>query len=347
MPILEVRPSEMTAMEELAPAAKDALLSHITLKPWLTAHHLEAVTARVEAAVGHRPVIIDITRETYSHLETRRPVHDALDALRDPTAGYRNFIDFIEENENFVPSLQLATLAELPRQIRHAHDLGRGMVFVLNEQMFGASTLIAQQLKEIEDQSSIYFILDYRQQNRELLARAAGAISIVNGIREILPGCFISVSASTFPSTFVGVAEQPIFERRFYDEVVRQIGQQNIIYSDRGSVREERQRGGSGQPAPRIDNAAPQNWYFFREDDNDFDRDVLFQRAAARAIRSPAWDNLGIWGTNQIITTANGGAAIISAQRSTAVRINIHLYRQTNFGIELPPPGSNEDEWTD
>lgn len=333
-------------MEELGPLAKDSLLSHMTLKPWRTAHHLEPVVAKVEAAIGHRPVIIDLTRETFNHLDQRRPVHDALDQLRDPANGYRNFFTLIEENENFVPSLQLAVLEELPAQIHRANELGRGMVIKLTEQMFGASARIAERLAEVEDQSSIYFILDYRQQSRELLARAAGAIEIANGIRRVLPNCFVSVSASTFPSTFVGISEQPIFERRFYNEVVRHVGRERFIYSDRGSVREERQRGGSGAPAPRIDNATPEDWYFFREDDTDLDRDEAYRRAAARAIRSPGWSNLGVWGTNQIITTANGGAAIISAQRSTAVRINIHLHRQANFGAALPPPGG-ETDWTD
>lgn len=331
-------------MEELAPADKDLLLPHVTLRPWLSAHHIEPVIAKIEAAVGHRPVVVDVTRDPFVLGEGRRPVHDSLDALRDSANGYTNFFDFIEGHENFVPTLQLAVRGELPAQIRKAGALGRGIVVRLTEQGFGASAEIAEQLNRV-DQQRVYFILDYQRQTRELLARAAGAIGLINGIREILPDCYISVSASTFPANFVGVDHQTIFERQFHDEVVRQVGAERVIYSDRASVRVERQTGGSGPPAPRIDNAMPREWRFFREDDDSVDRDVAYQRAAVRAIRSEGWVDLGIWGTSQIINTANGAAAIISPQRSTAARINIHLHQQANFGA-LPPPDT-ESDWTD
>lgn len=331
-------------MEELAPSDKDLLLPHITLRPWLSAHHIEPVIAKIEAAVGHRPVIVDVTRDPFALGESRRPVHDALDALRDPTEGYANFYDFVAEHENFVPTLQLAARREVPAQIPKALALGRGIVVRLTEPGFGASVGIAQQLAGV-DQEKVYFILDYQRQTRELLGRAAGAIGLINGIREILPDCFISVSASTFPSNFGGIDRQAIFERLFHDEVVRHVQARNVIYSDTGSVRKERQTGASGQPPPRIDNAMPREWTFFRENDDSIDRDAAYQRAAARAIRSEGWVNLGIWGTAQIINTANGAAAIISQQRSTAARINIHLHQQANFGA-LPPPDV-ESEWTD
>ncbi len=343
VPIVEVRPSEMTAMEELAPAVKDLLLPHITLKPWLSAHHIEPVIAKVGAAVGHRPVIIDVTREPLALGETRRPVHDAFDSLRDPTNGYLNFFKFIEEHENFVPSLQLAARGELPRQIQRAAALERGIVVKLTEPGFGASVEIAERLRRI-DQEKIYFILDYQHKSRELLTRAAGAIGYVEGIRAVLPNCYISVSASTFPSAFGGLDRQTIFERQFHDAVVGQIGADRIIYSDRASVR-ERQSGGGGAPAPRIDNATQQEWTFFREDNDSIDRDVRYQQAATRAIRSESWVDLGIWGTTQIINTANGAAAIVSPQRSTAARINIHVHQQANFGA-LPAPDT-ESDWTD
>lgn len=342
VPIVDVRLSEMTAMEELAPAVKDVLLPHITLQPWLSAHHIEPVIAKVGAAVGHRPVIIDVTREPFD-FETRKPVHDAFDSLRDSTDGYRNLFEFIEEHENFVPSLQLAARRELPRQIQRAAALGRGIVIKLTEQVFGASVEIAERLRRI-DQEKIYFILDYQHQSRELLTRTAGAIGYVEGIRAVLPNCYISVSASTFPSTFGGRDHQTIFERQFHDAIVGRIGAGRIIYSDRASVR-ERQSGGGGSPAPRIDNATQQEWTFFREDNDSIDRDVRYQRAASRAMRSESWIDLGIWGTTQIINTANGGAAIVSPQRSTAARINIHVHQQANFGA-LPAPDT-ESDWTD
>ncbi|ANW03800.1 hypothetical protein LMTR13_30315 [Bradyrhizobium icense] len=336
----------MTAMEELVPADKDSILPYITLRPWLAARHIEPVIAKVEAAVGHRPVIIDLTNERFDQGERRRAVHDVLDELRDPTNGYRNFYDFIGEHENFVPSLQLNAPAEIDAQVPIVAALGRGVAVRLTEPMFRFSTSIAQRLVHIEDHSTIHFIVDFERQTAELLARAAGAIGIVEGIRRILPDSFVSVSASTFPANFVNITQQAIFERQFYDEVVRHIRHRNVIYSDRASVRVERQSGGSGAPAPRIDNALPTDWHFFRVGDDDVDRDAAYQMAALRAVRSPGWANLGVWGTSEIIKTANGDGAIISAQRSTAVRINIHLHQQANFGKPPALPDS-ETDWSD
>lgn len=333
-------------MEELVPADKNCILPYISLRPWLSAHHIEPVIAKVEAAIGHRPVIIDLTDERFDLGDRRRPVHDVFDELRDPTGGYRNFYDFIEDHENFVPSLQLAAPGEIAAQIPLISALGRGLVVRLTEPMFRFSSSIAQQLVRIEDHSKIHFIVDFERQTNELLARAAGAIGIVQGIRRLLPDSFISVSASTFPANFVNITEQAIFERQFYNQVVRHIGQRHVIYSDRASVRVERQTGGSGPPAPRIDNALPNDWHFFRVGDGDVDRDAAYQRAASRAIRSPGWTNLGVWGTGEIIKTANGDGAIISAQRSTAVRINIHLHQQANFGGPPALPES-ETDWSD
>lgn len=346
VPILAVRPSEITALEELLPADKDSMLPYIVLRPWLAAHHFEPVIAKVEAAIGHRPIIADLTPEPFETGDGRRPVHDVFDGFRDSASGYENFYDFLEENENFIPSLQLANPNEIARQVPRIIGLDRGVAVRLRQPMFGLSVQIAQQLRQIRDQSTIHFIIDFERQSSELLARAAGAIGVAEGIRNVLPDAFISVSASTFPSSFVGVDQQEIFERRFYDLVTGQIGTQNVIYSDRGSVRAEALGGGGGAPAPRIDNALPTNWHFYRVDGNDMDRDEAFQQAAEDAISSEHWTNLGIWGTGEIIKTANGHGTILSAQRSTAVRINIHLHRQANFGDPQALPDS-ESEWTD
>jgi Beta protein len=92
VPIVAVRPAEMQALEELHTSDKDAMLPYIVLRPWLTAHHFESVLAKVEAARGHRPIIVDLTSEAFA--QPGRPVHSVIDELRDPANGYRNFFDF-------------------------------------------------------------------------------------------------------------------------------------------------------------------------------------------------------------------------------------------------------------
>ena len=342
VPILRVSPAEMQALEEMQPPDQDAMLPYIVMRPWVSARQLDSALARVAAARGGlRPLILDITSEPFE--EPRRPVHDAIDRLRNSDNGYRNYCDFIAENENFIPSLQLATPGQIREQAARLVALDRGCVIRLTEPTFRFSRQIAELFMDVEDPSQIHFILDYARQSRDLLTRAAGAIGILQDIRRVLPDCFMSVSASTFPDSFVGITRQEIFERQFHDEVFRQIRNANIIYSDRASVRAESQIGG-GNPAPRVDNALRTNWQFFRVADNN-DRDAAFQEAAENAMESNDWTDLGIWGTDEIIRTADGQRSIASPTRSTAVRINIHMHCQTNF--DGPPDAGAEVIWSD
>lgn len=343
VPIVAIRPAEITALEELRPSDKDAMLPYMVLRPWLAARQFESVLAKVEAVRNRRPLIVDLTTELF--IDGRRPVHAEFDRLRSPADGYRNFFDLVEANESFVPSLQLAAPSEIAAQVQRFIALGRGCVVRLTEPTFRFSRQIAELFAGVENQAAVKFILDYEKQSRDLLTRAAGAIGILREIRQVLPDCFVSVSASTFPENFVDLARQDIFERQFHEQVFRQIGYENVTYSDRASVRAESLSGGSGPPAPRIDNALPTNWQFFRVPDND-DRDAAFQEAASAAIRSEDWADLGVWGTDEIIRTANGYGSISNATRSTAVRINIHLHRQTNFDRPETLPGA-EEIWTD
>lgn len=340
VPIIGVRPSEMQALEELPPHVKTGLLPFIVLQPWTTAKEFPSTLARVAASTAGRPLIADITDEAF--VGTRRPVHDVFDELRDSNNGYAVWRRFIEENEAFTPVIQLSAPREISRQVQSFKALGRGVVVRLHEEIFGLAEQIARLFAGYTFNSDVYFILDFQRQDRNILTKAMIAVNTCKKIRDILPDCFISVSASTFPTSFTGILEQDIFERRFYDIVASEIGYESNIYCDRASVRAEKQNGGGGSPAPRIDNALPQKWKFFRESDEE-DREEAFIIAAGRATKCPEWLDLGIWGTEMIKRTAAGEEnAIYSSKMSTAARINIHMYQQAGA-----PASAAEVEWSD
>ncbi len=146
---------------------------------------------------------------------------------------------------------------------------------------------------------------------------------------------------------FTDRTEQEIYERRFFNEVREQLPGSNLIYSDRGSARAERQNGGGGAPAPRVDLATVGQWGFFREIDVG-DRDQAYFDAATRAINSPYWDeDLHVWGTQMVQRTAAGDeTAIVSPARSTAARINIHLQQQLFYDDPNSKYDTDED-WSD
>lgn len=58
-------------------------------------------------------------------------------------------------------------------------------------------------------------------------------------------------------------------------------------------------------------------------------------------------ENLHLWGTQMIELTSKGDKfGINSAQKATAVRINLHLYTQLHYNDELESIDTDE-EWED
>lgn len=345
IPILGVRPAEMRALEELSPNAKDAMLPYIVLQPWLAANELASAVARVNAAVGVRTLIADIS-EPLPINGNRRPVHDAFDLLRNSANGYQHYVDFVSENENFLPTLQLADLTQIDPQIARLAQLDRDVAVRLHEPMLQYGDNIAARFAGVIPSERIHFILDFEKQNRDILVKSAISLQTIRNIRNVLPDCSVSVSASTFPESFVGLGHQDIFERSFHATVSEALQAENIIYCDRGSARAEALGGGGGSPAPRIDLANLSRWHFFRVDDAA-DKFEGFRRAANNAMDATCWNDLGVWGTEYIKRTGGGDGAdmIDTATKCTAARINIHLHMQATAGGLAG--GDEEIGWTD
>lgn len=348
LPILSVRPAEMNALEELPERDKDQLLPIIPIGSWMAAHHLRSTLSRVEAAYGTRPIIADLSPDQPQTI--RRPVHNELDLLRDPNDGYSNWCDFIEGHENFIPTIQFSDISNVRSQVRRFSNLGREIVLRVPEVILGtAPNLIRIACEEIQA-SKICVVLDFEKQNRSILTRQAFATGIISSLRDLTKECHIAVSASSFPDTFVGLTGQDIFERQFFDGILDVTSDSRLIYSDRGSARAERQGGGGGAPAPRIDYANSVNWAFFREEiEPEADRLAAYQRVAARTMTSDTWDDgLNLWGTQLIVRTAQGEpTAINSAQVATAARINIHLHQQLLYGAPPSEVHDTDDDWSD
>lgn len=340
-PILKVSPAEMDALEELPPHIKAKMLPFVILQPWRGAHKLDSAIARIDAALGNNPAILDITDKTFPP-DSTRPVHSQITDLRDSTNGYNNWCAFIEAHANYIPCLQLADYAEIIPQIDRMQEMGRGIVIRLIEEQFPSADVISKLLSTYDSNQFVYFILDYRKKNRDILTKVAEAHAIATSIRKNVPDCILSFSASTFPSSFDGLDSQEIFERRFHDLLVAHFGDDNIIYCDRGSARAQDMGGGGKSPA-RIDNPSATKWYFFRESDDNEEKTANYQNAALRALTSDEWIDLGVWGSELIKKTSVLHAdGIYSPAKSTAARINMHMFVQLNAGS-----GPSETEWKD
>lgn len=335
VPLLSIRPAEMRALEELPNTTKDRLLPIVYLRPWVGSHRLENATGRIAEAYGNRRVVIAMGEREQPN---ERPVHTELATLRQPARGFREWCSFFERNENYIPAIQFSPeVPEEEAQIARLFGLERGLVVIIERPAFGFIGVIARRVGErSHGGQGVCFVIDFGIASRDHLQVAAIATGYINTIREHAPAAYVALSASSFPDNFVGVSDQPIYERRLFDTMTHT---DRLIYSDRGSARVERQTGGGRQPRPRIDYPLFDLWDFYRSD--DLVGFPGYQQQAINVMAGPNWNPaLRVWGTQMIERTAAGDmSAIGSPQKATAARINLHLQLQTFYGA----PGDAED----
>lgn len=345
IPLLGLKPAEMQALEELPQQGKEVMMPLIQLGPWATAHHLHSSIARLDEAYGDLPCFVSLAE--VEPPETERPVHRQLSELRNSEHGYRAWCDFIENRNNFVPTLQLHDLSQLSAQATRLHRLARGLIVLVERGGFPGLDLLSKTIADATDNGAdVCFMLDLGRSNQNLIMQE---LQVTNYIEEVLRSCgnaFVSVSSSSFPESFTSITNQEIYERSLFSRVQPYFGDR-LIYSDRGSARAERQSGGGGIPAPRVDYATAARWSFYRSEE-DTDRNKAYFQQARIAMESSDWDGrLRIWGTQMIERTAlEDTSAIISPKRSTAARINIHLHRQTFYG-DNTGLYNTDDAWSD
>ncbi len=344
--MLSVRPAEIVALRELPERDKDRMLPFFQLRPWVSAHRLDNALDKLTEAYGDRPFFISLSEP--EALEKRRDVHDELDRLRLSDGGFNAWCGFVENLPNVMPSLQLTDVTQFDRQAARLHGLGRGTIVHIERAAFQFLRQIAVRTAASTDAGTdVIFVLDFGRQTKSFLLHEAEAAGYVRTLLEVAPNARVAVSASSFPDSFTAITAQAIYEREVYNTLSSQFGG-GVVYSDRGSARAERQTGGGGSPAPRIDYARGKEWHFFRSDSDD-ERATAYQLPAQTLMNDKkVWDpSLRVWGTQMIERTALGDeGAIISPARATAARINIHLHQQTFYG---DPSGlyETDEEWTD
>lgn len=343
LPILGMRPAEMRALAELPNNTKDTLLPLIPLRPWVGAHRLKSVLERIGQSYPSRPVIVSVGPP---EPKKEREVYGELDALRNSANGFKNWCQFIESNKGFIPTALLGIDAkqEAP-QISSLAALGRGLVIHLERAAFSVMLPIAQMVSaQTDGGKDVCFIIDFGAARKDHLQAAAIAIGYIDTIMAAAPRAIISISASSFPSSFTDLQDQEIFERRLFNEVCAQKPSVRLIYSDRGSARAEQLSGGSGIIPARIDYPRFDNWKFFRSTDTGLPG---YAEEARNLIQTDGvWDpNLRVWGTQMIERTAKGDpSAIDNPLKATAARINLHLQLQT-FYDKPEEAMDTEDDW--
>ncbi|EIK73619.1 hypothetical protein PseBG33_4782 [Pseudomonas synxantha BG33R] len=368
IPLLAISIAEITAMEQLPDKDRDMILPLFPLKGWASAHKLSSSIKKIREATGSRPWIADIDTKFLSSNKTflftgsfpERPVFHELQKLLDPHDAFNNWYEFIKGHEEAIPCLRLENLEnleELREQAIKLCALARGLVIRINptSENYERQELILRALGA-EVLEKTLMIYDLGQIDAKFGERINTLVSFITSARAHASSLEIAVSASSFPYGFAGQkqGENSIYERMLYNQISERADLKPIIYSDRGSARADKQDGGAGTPPPRIDYPLKKDWKFVRREvDDDAPNAQERRRAAYIEIAKEITTNtywipeLRLWGTQQIEITAEGSEfGISSPMRSTAVRINIHLFNQLHYDTETSEIDTDE-EWTD
>jgi len=363
LPILAMKPAEMAALEELYKSEKDIILPLILMKRWVGSKTIQKSMERAKKAFGDRYWVADIDPSFLAYAEKKITLDNVTQVfqqfieLADPKNGYSNWVNFIKENKNIIPCLQLQKIDQLKPQIDSFLALNRPIVVRLR--MTGVEPISPNDFNNIisilieKKANDVLLILDYGDLTRENLLESDKYLKLISNVNNLLPNAVIAISGTSFPYSFGSAhkGEIPIYERQIFNRIENKSKNIKLIYSDRGSARESNFDGGNGAPPPRIDYALKNDWRFIRkglDEDKLIERDILYKDAAVEIINSDYWiDGLPAWGRQMIEKTSLGDTfGITSPQKATAVRINLHLHQQIHYLKESFEVDIEED-WED
>ncbi|WP_188009057.1 beta family protein [Grimontia hollisae] len=363
VPILSLSPAEMNAIEELPEKDKDLILPLVPIKGWVGSHSLNNSVPRIEKAIGKKRFwIADIDEDFLDGKKDKngdypREVFRQVESLLDSNDGYTNWYNFLANHKMAIPVVQLTDISQLVPQLKRLSTLGRGVVVRFDPIHIQTEVHIkvarAVRLLQLAD---VFFVFDYEQvDNKHVQFFEKMGVEAAN-VNSLVPNAKIAISCSSFPLSFAGYdnGEYPITERLIFNKIRRMFSSLNLVYSDRGSARAEKVNGGGGTPAPRIDYPLLNDWRFIRYnvDSKELitkeDRVSAYASLAKKVMRAEYWESgLKLWGTQVIELTAKGEKlGINNPARSTAVRINIHLYKQLHYDTPLTEIDTDED-WVD
>lgn len=345
IPTIFLRNAELKAVEELPDREKDLLTPIFCLKPWKTAKLLVAAIEKIESVFGDRDYFLDIDPFT-SISDVKRQAQQEFLSLVDHSEDNQSWIDFFDGHEHAYPCIQVnhGELRAIRNQIQAFSSREKPFLVRLD---YEGGTRFSEIIQEVcsTEHSNFGFVLDAGW-SRNLLARADWADGLIKQIVELRgDDVSIAVTGSSFPDSFAGVELGTSFgikERQLFRQLQQNNNRARLVYGDWASSRSPSEAGGGGHPIPpRIDVAGASEWESFRcrEEEGGF------KSAALAALKSKIFPrSLQIWATYMIESTAldepNG---IRTLHRATAVRINMHLYRQLHFSSLDPAPDTDDD----
>jgi hypothetical protein len=343
VPTIYLRSSELLAVEELPDSTKDILTPIFCLKPWASSKLLSASMTKIESVYPNRPFFLDID-PFYDKDATRPAQHDFYDLTENDDEN-QSWVNFFDEFPNAFPCLQVnhAELAAIQNQIDEFTDRERLFLVRLDrENGSGWSSIV--DLVCATTHANFGFVIDAGW-SRDLLSRASWVDGLVKQIVQLrgddIP---IVVTGSSFPNSFTSYSKGErveLKERTLFNQLVVANNQAQLVYGDWASSRSPSEGGGGAAIPPRIDLPTGTTWEIYRSEDDT----EGFKELADEVRESSEYpQDLDIWATYMLeATSLDDPNGIKSLQKATAVRINMHLYRQIHFDNFNPAPDTDDE----
>lgn len=333
-------------MQHLPLEEKIKMLPVVLLAPWLNSRSFDNTIVVIRENIGEIPIIVDLDRYFVSSSDI--PSRKFFKSLMDPINEGRNWVEFVSNNNNFIPTVQTYRMSHeaIKYQVSSFRNLGRGYVFRLeldkDNDLDAFFEFVRSSIEE-----DILCIFDYGYSDPGDIIE--GRISyLIERLIDISIDAKFVVTGSDFPNEFSQFDDfsesKSIGSRVMFQNLSGKYGNYNMYYGDWASTKPRRYDGGGNKPLPRIDFPTRFSWIIARSKDEGWD----FEDAAIRVTRLPEWaDRPQIWGAGMIEKTAMGlPGGISTGPEAIACRVNIHLYIQNNFasqGQASPPKG----RWVD
>lgn len=342
IPTVFLRNSELRAVAELDETSKDLLTPIFCLKPWATATALTRSMDKIHEVYPNRDYFLDI--DPFYDKEAKRPAqHDYYHLIEEGNS--QSWVEFFDEHPHAFPCLQVnhANISEVQNQIDGFTEREKVFLVRLDHEHGRGFSNVIQTVCSV-GHSNFGFVLDAGW-SRDLLSRSNWVDGLIKQIVELRGESIpIVVTGSSFPASFTSysVGEKvDVAERALFTQLQSANNRARLIYGDWASSRSPSEGGGGAVIPPRIDLPTELSWEIYRSDD-DF---PTFSDLAKEVMASEEYpSDLLIWATYMIGATAlDDPNGIKTLRHATAVRINMHLYRQLNFGRFEPAPDTDDD----
>ncbi|WP_085066019.1 beta family protein [Pseudomonas piscis] len=346
-PIIRTRQAELNGYANLSTEAKDKLLPLITLGKWRNSEDCDKAISKISECVNDRSFILDLSRDLQHQ-------NQAVRNFLDPQSDFKNWVDFVRNNEKIVPTVQFTPGAkgrEIVRQALALEKLGRPPVFRIRDFKSDLESTL-NSLYALENPEDSLIVIDAAY-IRDLSTKnikpgvLESILRTLNTIVEEVPQVPRVLAGTSFPRSVIPSLNEgsetsgkiEILENILYDE----IGSDIVKYGDHVSIHSVVYDDEGGTFLPRLDVPSDGFWFFERRPKTKSEGYI----DAARTLldEHPDIKDSSSWGAQMLKNTVSREGSTINAPvTAIAVRVNLHINYQLDL-LHNDIPTEEDDDW--